>query len=99
MAGHRLIKTREIPELLATCYEIDGTDRLVLELHMFGFAYSSYFLLLRSRSVLEDPDLAEQIGLTPARFGKKMTLGIELERDPDTEEIYFNDSFADPDSK
>jgi hypothetical protein len=93
MDGRKLTKIREIPELLATCYQIEGTDRMVLELHMFGVAYASYYLLLRSPAVLDEPEIAEQIGLRPSDFGKKLNFGHELSLDPATGDVVY----ADPD--
>jgi hypothetical protein len=91
MSVQKLIKLREIEDLLATCYRVDGSDRLVLELHIFGPAYSSYFLLLRSASALDDPEIVEQIGRAPTRFGRKLVFGRDLERDPATDDVYFVD--------
>jgi hypothetical protein len=92
MSIHRLIEPREIKDLLATCYSVEGSDRLVLELHIFGPAYSSYFLLLQSASVLDDPEIDEQIGRAPTRFGRKLVFGRDLERDPETDDVYFVDA-------
>lgn len=96
MDGRKLIKLAEIGDLLATCFSVEGTGRLVLELHMFGPAYSSYYLLLPSATVLDDPDIVDEIGREPSRFGKKLLFGRDLERDADTGEIYLLDDEVRP---
>ena len=96
MNGRKLIKISEIPELLAVCYQIEGTARLVLELQMFGFAYSSYYMLLRSPDVLDNPEIAEQIGRRPTDYGKKLNFGRELSFDPVSGDVFFIDPDHSP---
>lgn len=89
MKRRKLIERAEIAELLATCYSVEGSGRLVLELHMFGPAYASHYLLLRSKTVLDDPDIVVDLGREPSRFGKTLVFGRDLERDTLSGDVYL----------
>lgn len=88
----KLIKIEDFSEIWATGYQVEGTTLYILELQNFGFANSSYYLLLRSKSFLshlDDPKIKEELLQKPSHFGKKCAFGNQLERDPKTEQVYY----------
>jgi len=83
---HRLLKVATIPRLFAEAYRLDGTDRFVLELVMFGFACASRYVLLRSAldlSRLDDPDYMKDIGDRSSRYGRVLRWDVDLFLDAD----------------
>jgi hypothetical protein len=48
----KLIKIDENSKAMAAVHSIEGTDKYVLELLLFGYAYSSRYILLRSASTI-----------------------------------------------
>ena len=98
----KLIKDQEFGDILGWGHRIEGTRLYVLELLLFGFAYSSYYLLLRSPSVLEklgDEKIRENLCQHPSRFGRKLEFGPDLERVPGSEDIYYIGEVAESDSE
>jgi hypothetical protein len=90
----KLIKVDDYKEVMAQGYEVEGTPLYILELLIFGFAYSSYFLLVRSRkflSQLNDEKIKNKLIRQPTQFGKRLDLGKELEMDKETNTIYYID--------
>lgn len=88
---HALVKMSTHPEIAAVCFQIEGTKKLVLEFLQYGFACSSYYLLLRSASTLQkisDPETRALLEKSPTRFGKKLVVGVDLERD-DTGALFY----------
>ena len=78
---HKLIKAASFSLLMAEGYEVEGTDRYVLELLMHGFAYASCFVLLKSAIVLrsaEDEAVIADIGRHPSKFGKVLQFDRDL---------------------
>lgn len=88
----KLIKVAELKNIWADQHQVEGTSLTILELVNFGFAYSSYYILLRSTgflSHLDDDKVREDILQRPTMFGKKLEFGKELEREPATGEVYY----------
>lgn len=92
MLTRKLIPADTFPEIMAEAYVIEGTRLYVLELKMFGFAYASYYLLLKSHKTLaqlSDQKLRDQLLKTPAKFGKHLEFGRELGSDPQDQLVYY----------
>jgi len=88
----KLVKSGSFAKLMADGYQIEGTKLFVLELLMFGFAYSSLYLLLRSPSLvgrLEEEEISVQVGSDPTKFGRKLAFDRDLELDAVSGEIYY----------
>lgn len=85
MADRRkLIKVAEFKQIMAEGHEIEGTRLYVLELLMWGSAYSSYYVLLKSKAFLEkldDEAVRSAVMGSPSRYGKKLEFGKQLEFD------------------
>jgi hypothetical protein len=87
----KLVKVGDLRELMAVHHVIEGTKLHVLELLMFGFAYSSYYLLLKTAATLErldDEKFREDVAARPYRFGRKLEFGHGLELDADKTIFY-----------
>jgi hypothetical protein len=83
--GHPLQRDADYPGIMAVGHRVTGTELYILELVMFGAAGSSYYLLLRSRSVLtrlDEEDIRNALVRTPARFGRHLVFGKDLVGDP-----------------
>lgn len=77
---------------MADCHEVEGTRLVVLELLMFGFAYASRYLLLKSRAIvdsLEDPAVSTEIARNPSKFGRTLEFGRDMEWDSSKSVIYY----------
>ena len=88
----KLIRIASFPKIMADCHQVEGTRLFVLELVMVGFAFSSYYLLLRSRSLAEklnDEKVGAEVAHRPTKFGRKLRFGLDLEVDPATKDIYY----------
>jgi hypothetical protein len=88
----KLIKVDEFAPIWADGHRVEGTRLYVLELLMFGFAYSSYYILLESQSFLsrlDDEKLRTEVVMFPCRFGKRLEFGSDLERNGETDCVYY----------
>lgn len=88
----RLIKVGEHHAIWAAEHRVEGSELRILELMAIGFAYSSLYILLKSTAFLaklDDDKVREAVQQHPTRFGKRLELGRDLERDPKTGEIYL----------
>ena len=77
---------------MAEGFRVQGTKLHVVELLMFGFAYNSRFILLRSKGLMKKLDEEKvQIDLNshPYKYGKKLELGKELDYDDATRCVYY----------
>ena len=91
-ARRRLIEIREIAEIWCTCWQVEGSTKIVLELIARGHAYSSHFYLLSSARTLEqllDEKARSAFLLDPSQFGRRLNWGKDLLRGPSDDEIYF----------
>lgn len=78
---HKLIKAASFAGLMADGYEVEGSDRYVLELLIHGFAYASCYVLLKSTIVLrsaEDEAAVAAIGRYPSKYGKVLQFDKDL---------------------
>lgn len=88
----KLIKQVSFEKLLAVGYAVEGTRLCVLELLMFGFAYSSRYLLLKARSfdgIGDSEKGCSSVAASPSKFGRTLQFGVELERDAATGEVFY----------
>ena len=96
----KLIKVDTFEQILAEGYIIDGTKLYVMEFLTFGFAYSSYYILLRSKAVLsklDDEAIKSELLQYPYRFGKRLDFGKNLWRERGN--VYYTDKVKDKDIK
>ena len=83
---------------MADGHQVEGTKLFVLELLMYGFAYTSRFLLLRSPSLmgkLDDEKMSREVSRTPSKFGRTLKFQVELELDAATRDVYYVGFVAD----
>jgi hypothetical protein len=53
MTRRKLIQVAEFRQIMAEGFRVQGTKLHVVELLMFGFAYNSRFILLRSKACMK----------------------------------------------
>ena len=85
---------------MADGHQIEGTKLFVLELLMYGFAYTSRYLLLRSPSLvgkLDDEKIRREVSRTPFKFGRTLKFQADLELDVATGDVYYVGFVADKD--
>jgi hypothetical protein len=78
---HRLVKVATIPGIMADAYLVEGTDRHVLELLMFGFACASRYIQLRRSIRLErfdDAHFMADVGVHPSKYGRILRFDVDL---------------------
>jgi hypothetical protein len=88
----RLIKVESFDSIMADGFRVEGTQLYVLELLMFGFAYSSYYLLVKSTAFLtqlDDESVRCEVLQHPYRFGKCLELGQDLAFDQAEQCVYY----------
>lgn len=82
----KLIKVEKLADIMAVHHQVNNTQIHVIELLIFGFAYSSRYIRLRTNSHLEklqDDDFKKVICQYPSRFGVTLEIGSDLEQAPD----------------
>ena len=83
---YRLQKTTTLPGLMADVFAVEGTDRLVLELLMFGYAHASRWILLKpsiSPERFQDPHFMSDVGVHPSKYGRMLRAEVDLFRERD----------------
>jgi hypothetical protein len=86
------MQVAEFRQIMAEGFRVQGTRLHVVELLMFGFAYNSRFILLRSKGFMKKlGDEKVQIDLSnhAYKYGKKLELGKELDYDDATRCVYY----------
>ena len=88
----KLVTNVSFERLVAVGHDVDGTRLRVLELLMFGFAYSSRYLLLKARSfdgISDDEQTNTRLGAAASKFGRTLKFGVDLERDAITGDVFY----------
>jgi hypothetical protein len=92
MPRHASTRIGTYEKLGGHAYLVEGTRLIVLELLHFGFAYSSYYLLLKAGTDLarlNEEAIAAEVVRKPSKFGRRLEFGPDLERDPTTQEVCY----------
>jgi hypothetical protein len=90
----KLIKIEELADIMAVHHQVENTQIHVIELLLFGFAYSSRYIQLKTNAYLEklqDDDFKKEICAHPSRFGVKLEFGSDLEQEPDGTIFYIGE--------
>jgi hypothetical protein len=90
----KLLKIEDLADIMGIHHQIEDTSKHVIELLIFGFAYSSRYVLLKSNSSLEklrDEEFRKEFCEHPSRFGSNLEFGKDLELDPDGTIYYIGD--------
>jgi len=92
MPRRKLIKINEFRPIMAEAFQVEGTKLFILELLMYGSAFNSRFVLLKSKSLMEklaDETVQTDLLAHPSKFGKKLELGKGLDYENETRCVYY----------
>ncbi len=90
----KLIRIEELADIMAVHHQVENTQIHIIELLIFGFAYSSRYIRLTTNSHLEnldDADFKKEICEHPSRFGATLEFGSDLEQEPDGTIFYIGE--------
>jgi len=100
MTRRKLLQVAEFRQIMAEGFRVHGTKLHVVELLMFGFAYKSRFILLRSKGFMKklgDEKVQTDLSDHPYKYGKQLELGKELDYDDATRCVYYLGEVMDKD--